>query len=346
MSSKSNFTLNNNKKISGTNSDTSSSQKFINIALWVSRIFVGVLFIFSGWIKVNDIIGFSYKLDEYFSVFEAHFSFPAAPFIAISVPLAAFISVFEVILAFMLILGYKRKFTAYMLAGMIIFFTFLTGYSWITGSVKECGCFGDAFKLEPKESFFKDIILCGFIGVIFFYHNRIKPLLAGNLNKLAFYISSAGVILLCAYCYYFLPIVDFRKACKGCDLKYAAENGQLDYYSFGEEVGIDDFKGNRMLITMGHLEKMTPKDREKVISVYEELKGTGIEVLGGSCSVKTELEKHRKDYPFHVSSQDDVLLKTIVRSNPGFILIRNGIVIENWSKYEVPTKDEVLKELK
>ncbi|MDB4174012.1 DoxX family protein, partial [Bacteroidia bacterium] len=35
----------------------------------ILRVFVGLLFIFSGLIKSNDPTGFSYKLDEYFSVF-------------------------------------------------------------------------------------------------------------------------------------------------------------------------------------------------------------------------------------------------------------------------------------
>ena len=33
----------------------------------ISRILVGVLFIISGLIKLNDPLGFSYKLQEYFS---------------------------------------------------------------------------------------------------------------------------------------------------------------------------------------------------------------------------------------------------------------------------------------
>ena len=41
--------------------------------VWVCRILVGLLFIFSGLIKINDPLGFSYKLEEYFEVFHLGF---------------------------------------------------------------------------------------------------------------------------------------------------------------------------------------------------------------------------------------------------------------------------------
>ena len=56
-----------------------------NIITQFSRIFVGVLFIISGLIKLNDPVGFSYKLAEYFSepVFNMPFLEPFALALAI-----------------------------------------------------------------------------------------------------------------------------------------------------------------------------------------------------------------------------------------------------------------------
>ena len=39
----------------------------MKILTYLSRFIVGVLFIISGLIKANDALGFSYKLEEYFS---------------------------------------------------------------------------------------------------------------------------------------------------------------------------------------------------------------------------------------------------------------------------------------
>src|SRR5690606_41006906 len=70
-----------------------------------SRFFVGVLFIFSGVIKLNDPVGFSFKLDEYFS--EAVFNMPFLQ--QFSLALAVIIVVVEIILGVMLLLGYLDR---------------------------------------------------------------------------------------------------------------------------------------------------------------------------------------------------------------------------------------------
>ena len=46
----------------------------------ISRVIVGVLFIISGFIKLNDPVGFSFKLEEYFSqgVLDLPFLMPLA----------------------------------------------------------------------------------------------------------------------------------------------------------------------------------------------------------------------------------------------------------------------------
>ncbi|MBK7965923.1 MAG: DoxX family membrane protein [Bacteroidetes bacterium] len=116
---------------------------FVNI----SRILVGVLFIISGLIKANDALGFSYKLDEYFVVFHMEF------LSSVSVALAMFICIFEVALGVALLVGYRMVMVSWLMLLMILFFTFLTFYSAYFDVVKDCGCFGDALKLKPWESF-------------------------------------------------------------------------------------------------------------------------------------------------------------------------------------------------
>ena len=62
----------------------------MKIITQISRIFVGVLFIVSGLIKANDTLGFSYKLVEYFEVFNMPIFIPYA------VALSMFICIFEI----------------------------------------------------------------------------------------------------------------------------------------------------------------------------------------------------------------------------------------------------------
>ena len=129
----------------------------------IARIFVGIFFIISGFIKMNDPVGFSYKLQEYFGEDVLNLPF-LQPF---ALGIAVFVVIYELLLGVMLILGYRKKFTMWSLLLMIIFFTFLTFYSAYFNKVTDCGCFGDALPLTPWQSFWKDVVLLVLILLIF-----------------------------------------------------------------------------------------------------------------------------------------------------------------------------------
>ncbi|MGZ0016575.1 BT_3928 family protein [Yeosuana sp. AK3] len=172
----------------------------------ISRLFVGVLFIISGLIKLNDPLGFSYKLQEYFSIEVLNIPFLEPYALMISV----LVVVFEVVLGVFLLIGYQRKFTIWSLLLMIVFFSFLTFYSAYFDKVKDCGCFGDALKLTPWESFSKDIILLFFILILFVGIKHINPL----FNKLTTTILALLSFIVSFWFGYHvlmhLPTIDFR----------------------------------------------------------------------------------------------------------------------------------------
>jgi uncharacterized membrane protein YphA (DoxX/SURF4 family) len=178
----------------------------MKIFVTISRIFVGVLFIFSGLIKLNDPIGFSFKLEEYFGV--TVLNLPV--FEPYALIIAIFVVIFEVLLGVFLLIGYKPKFTVWSSLAMIVFFTFLTFYSAYFNKVTDCGCFGDAIKLTPWESFTKDIILLAFILILFFGVKYIKPL----FGKLGLTVISLLSFIFCFGLVYHvlmhLPVIDFR----------------------------------------------------------------------------------------------------------------------------------------
>ena len=181
----------------------------------ISRILVGVLFIFSGFIKLNDPIGFSYKLQEYFSpdVLNIPSLEPYALLISV------FVVVFEVVLGVFLLIGYKPKFTVWSLLLMIIFFTFLTFYAAYFEKVKDCGCFGDFLKLDPWESFGKDVILLVFILILFFGVKYINPVFS-KLTTTVFALLGFIVSLWFGYhVLMHLPSIDFRAYAIGKNIK-------------------------------------------------------------------------------------------------------------------------------
>jgi uncharacterized membrane protein YphA (DoxX/SURF4 family) len=135
---------------------------------WISRMLVGALFIVSGLIKANDAVGFSYKLVEYFTVFGTPWMNDYA------LITAAFVCILEIILGVAVIFGTRMVTVSWLLLLMIVFFTFLTFYSAYFNKVTDCGCFGDALKLTPWESFTKDLVLLFFVLVIFFDRKNIR----------------------------------------------------------------------------------------------------------------------------------------------------------------------------
>ncbi|MGD1848689.1 MAG: MauE/DoxX family redox-associated membrane protein [Salibacteraceae bacterium] len=129
---------------------------------WISRQLVGSLFIVSGLIKANDPLGFSYKLHDYFAA--DVFDLPGLEPYALG--LAVFICVSEILLGVAVLMRAQMVLSSISLFVMIVFFTFLTFYSAAYDKVTDCGCFGDALKLTPWESFTKDVVLLVFILII------------------------------------------------------------------------------------------------------------------------------------------------------------------------------------
>jgi uncharacterized membrane protein YphA (DoxX/SURF4 family) len=204
----------------------------MKILVSISRILVGVLFIISGMVKLNDPLGFSYKLQEYFSqdVLNIPFLEPYALMISVLVV------VFEVVLGVFLLIGYKPKFTVWSLFGMIVFFTFLTFYSAYFDKVKDCGCFGDALKLTPWESFTKDVILLFFILILFFGIKHIKPVFWKLPTTVLALLSFIFSLWFGYHVLMHLPTVDFRaykignNIQEGMNVPENAAKPEIEYY--------------------------------------------------------------------------------------------------------------------
>jgi uncharacterized membrane protein YphA (DoxX/SURF4 family) len=172
-------------------------------AVWFCRIAVGLLFIFSGLIKINDPLGFSYKLEEYFEVF--HIGFLSSFALVISIILCSL----EIILGFALLIGVRAVSVAWGLLLLIIFFAFLTFYSAYFKVVQTCGCFGDAIPLTPWQSFSKDLVLLLLIIVLFINRRTINPIFSKKTGDNLLIASAIVAIGIGLYTYNFMPVIDF-----------------------------------------------------------------------------------------------------------------------------------------
>lgn len=357
------------------------------------RILVGVLFIFSGLIKANDPLGFSYKLDEYFSVFGTEFLVP------LSLSLAIFICAYEIIFGVMLLLGSRTTLTVWALFLMIIFFTFLTFYSAYYDKVKECGCFGDFLHMTPWESFSKDVALLVMILVLLVGKNHIRPLLGGVIENFLVVLSAIASLAFPLYTYNFLPVKDFRPYAIGKNIQegmvlppdavkdsiqmvfiYEKDGKQVELtpdqiktidttYKYvdrkdkvireGTKPAIHDFSlvgldGNdyteQILNYSGHyfflvcydLDKSNKDAFGKVMDFAKLCKADNVPIVLLTAS-SDRIESFKKetgvDLDFYLT--DQTTLKTMIRSNPGLMLLKKGTVIDMWHHHSFPSYTDV-----
>ncbi len=107
--------------------------------------------------------------------------------------LSLFITTLEVILGMLILFGVNMRLTTWLLLGMTVFFAFLTFYSAQYNKVTDCGCFGDAIKFTPWQSFWKDIILMVFLLPLFVWNRQIK---GSKLSKHEMVVAIGSVILM------------------------------------------------------------------------------------------------------------------------------------------------------
>ena len=187
--------------------------------------FTGILFIISGLVKAVDPMGTAFKMEQYFTEFEYTFADTAMSFMAPLFPFLSSISlifsvtmiVLEIVLGLMLVLGHRPKLTSWAFLLLVIFFTILTGFTFMTGyvpsgvnffqfsewgpytetnmRVTDCGCFGDFLKLKPYETFIKDIILSAMILFVWIFRKHLTKFIN---------IKEYGVFIACAVFGFFL----------------------------------------------------------------------------------------------------------------------------------------------
>lgn len=206
--------------------------------LWIIRIVVGVLFIFSGLVKANDPLGLSYKMDEFFEVWEMYWAMP------LSLPLSIVMIAFEIIAGVALLLGYAYRVFSFLLLLLIAFFTFLTAYVLFSGNIKECGCFGDCIPISNWDTFIKDVVLLVLGLILFIYRKRIKPVLSGYPGTAVMILTAFFAFGVQVYALEHLPFYDCLPYKVGVDMvedrkiPKGAEPDQYEHIMIYEKDGV------------------------------------------------------------------------------------------------------------
>jgi len=310
----------------------------------IARILVGALFIFSGFVKLVDPIGSQYKFQEYFSegVLNMEFLIPYA------LPFAILLIIAEILLGVMVLIGYKPKFTVFSLFILTLVFLFLTWYSAYYNKVTDCGCFGDAVKLSTWGTFYKNIILIALIIILVIKIEFVKPIFKGKRPKVITFLSLAVFLFITQHVLTHLPLIDFRAYAIGKNISEG-----MEYKDDGEIPPVHDFmledeqsdlapellkKEKVMLVIIYDLEKVDVNGFPAIKEVTTRAIAKGYTVYGVSASFTDDLilAKEKYNLAFNFLFCDETTLKTMIRANPGVVILDKGTVVEkkNWVDVE------------
>lgn len=350
----------------------------------ISRIIVGLVFIFSSFVKGVDPLGTSFKITEYlttwtFGPMSFDWLVPMAPVMSMA------LITLEFTVGMMLIFGSFRRITAITLMLMMFFFTVTTLYDAITNQVTDCGCFGDAIKLTNWQTFYKNVVLDVFtVWIVITMNLRRKKRTERDILLTAF-----AIVIMVIFGLYNInnePCIDFRAWKVGNQMIDLDESLQVKSYvtyrntATGEteefaaeelvnkmqdpewesnwewessrvedphEIKADGFSmldmdmndhaqefiGSNdylLIVTIHHLDKVDEKGLQAIQRVVEYANENGIQLVLLSSALAEEVEAflyENKLDELEFYFADVTAIETMARSNPGFLLMKNGKVL-------------------
>jgi len=312
---------------------------FLKLLVHMSRIFVGAMFIFSGFVKLVDPIGSQYKFEEYFSegVLNLEFLIPYA------LPFSILLIIVEIMLGVSLLLGYKSKITTWSLLGITTIFLFLTWYSAYYNKVTDCGCFGDAIKLTPWETFWKNVLLIGLILLLLIGVKNIKALFSKRINTSLIILSFVSFSYITIHVLNHLPIIDFRAYAVGKNITEGMEFPEDGSIPPVHDFMLEDTQNDLapeilamdkvLLVIVYNASKSDDKGFIDIKYIADKAISKGYNVFGVSASFEDDLIliQNNYDLPFDFLFCDETTLKTMIRANPGVMTLSKGTVTGKWN---------------
>lgn len=328
--------------------------------LWVlvnvSRAILSLTLMFSGLVKMIDPRGTEYKIKDYAVAFGMDDMFVLYMPLAFSILLA----LFEFNIGISLLFGTNRRWVSRAMLVFFLIFTPFTLYLAFTNPVHDCGCFGDAVMLTNWQTFYKNLVLLLCALVLFFGYRRQTRLISEHNQWLVSLYTWVFSFVLTLYCIYTLPVIDFRPYHIGANISQ-----KMQWDDLGKEPPITDLvithpvtgeeltdsiissPGWTFLIVAPRLELADDGIMDKLTELTDyclEYDYTLVALTSSSDS----LINHWRDitgaeYPFLVV--DEIPLKTMVRSNPGLLLLHDGVVVNKWASSQIPGAPQLVAPL-
>lgn len=324
----------------------------VNIARWL----LAVVLIFSGYVKAVDPMGTSYKIRDYLDAARLADYVPDVSVMILSVVLSAV----EFLLGICLLFAIRRRLVSRLAVVLMTFMTLLTLWLAIANPISDCGCFGDAIVLTNWQTFLKNVVLLGAAVIVACYPLDMMRFVSRSNQWIVVNFSVVYIFATSGVSQYGLPQFDFRPYHIGTDLRAGwqrmmeeADSPYADFFIERVDNGEDiteqvlNDKGYTFLLVAPHLEDANDSRLDQINEVYEYAQENGYPFYCLTAStdkgINMWIDQTGAEYTF--CHTDETTLKTVIRSNPGLVLLKDGTVIRKWGFRQLPDEAQLSEPL-
>ena len=311
------------------------------------RLLLAAVFILSGFVKAVDPLGTLYKMQDYLLAMDLGGWLPDLALLAFAVGLSAL----EFCLGIFMLFAIRRRLTSRTMVIVLAIMTSLTLWLALTDPISDCGCFGDALVLTNWQTFWKNIILLTAALVVAKWPFGMIRFISKSNQWIVINYSLLFILIISGWSLYDRPQFDFRPYHEGTDLREGwnlmMEGNESPYADFfiekaddGEDITeqVLNNEGYTFLLIAPWLEKADDSQLDLINQVYEYAEDNDYLFYCLTASGESGISLWRDitgaDYPF--CQTDGTVLKTMIRSNPGLLLLKDGKVIRKWSHNRLP----------
>ena len=320
----------------------------------IARLILAIVLILSGFVKAVDPLGTQYKIHDYLQAVELAQYVPDFATLGAAVLLSAF----EFGLGICLLFAIRRRLVTLLTLILMLVMTPITLWLAIANPISDCGCFGDAIVLTNWQTLWKNVVLLILAIIVRCWPLDMLRFISRTNQWIVINYSALFIIAVSGWSLYDLPYFDFRPYHIGTDLRDGwtrTMNGEdLPYADFFMELNGEDItepvllnQGYMFLLVSPHLEQADDSQLDRINEVHEYAQDYDYTFYSLTASGKQGIQqwKERTGAEYDFCQTDDIVLKTMIRSNPGLMLLKDGKVIRKWSHNRMPSEKELSKQL-
>lgn len=314
----------------------------------ICRIFSGCTFLISGLLKANDPTGFGYKLESYCKIFEIPLFIPLTPYIAILLG-----SIF-ILTGLLILTGIRIRMAAWTSIILSLISAVVIYFQADKDMLPEGILFSELTSPGPWLSFGKEVLMFG-LGIFLLTDSKnIKPIAGPKLGNAILITSVFVCIYLPIHTFSKLPLMDFShfKLNDNIDREYPVYrfssgklSGKTDRLRITDTEGIDqtnqilNYKGYQFILVSYDLGRASTRYQSRINDFASLCEKDKVPFTGLTADSRLKIDEFRHEvqalYPYYTA--DTLFLKTIIRSNPGMIMIKEKKIIAKWPHSDLPS---------